>query len=146
MVNSKQEVTISTPCILDFSAVDMPQCQYQPVYIIMSISRPSLMTLENMPPTCNIMLPSDPIGPLGPMGASGNTIFGSWVAHFQCPSARGVIIFRYMIEIQFQVLLSLQKYTDGQEASVDQGEHKEDNDLALLFCSATQIPGLRLND
>ena len=31
---------ISPPCILDFSSVDMPQCQYQPAYIIMSISHP----------------------------------------------------------------------------------------------------------
>ena len=86
--------SISTPCILDFSTVNMPQCQYPPLYIIMSISHPwpwATGKYAALGPHYVALGPHDAaLGPRaialrasgGIMGASGDIMFGPWAAYF----------------------------------------------------------------
>ena len=101
---------ISPPCILDFSSVDMPQCQYQPAYIIMSISHPWPRATGNMLPSGHIMSPSAPLMPPSALELRstglGRHQGGLWrhnvwplcgiFSSVQCPSAGDVILFQFV--------------------------------------------------
>ena len=67
---------IYTPCILDFSPADIPQCQYQPADIIMSISHPWPRATGKY-------------ATRGPHYVALDIMFGPWAAYFPVSLCQG---------------------------------------------------------